>query len=93
MTPLRTEAQNQILKKADVFAFAPVRLDVHHILDAVATAQLIAGQRGEHVAISECRLWRATLAKVPVDDRAQPTAIKLPENLKKSTVRVDVVGF
>ena len=59
------------------------RLDVNHVLNGIAAAQVAAEQRGEHVAVGKRRLCRATPAQVTVDDQADAAAVKLPENRNK----------
>ena len=53
---------------ANAVVAVPEWLEFHHVLDDIAAAQVVAEQRGEHVAVGVRRLSRAALAEVLVDD-------------------------
>ena len=52
---------------ADVLQTVPERPNVHHVIEAIAAAQLAAEHRCEHVAACECRLGRAAPLEMSVN--------------------------
>ena len=55
-------------------------LDLHHVLDAVTTAEIACKERGKHVAVAERLGIAAARAEEGIDSFADSGAVKLVEN-------------
>lgn len=58
----------------------PEGLDIHHVLNAVTTAEIACKERGKHVAVAESLGIAAAIAEEGIDSFADAGSVELVEN-------------